>query len=324
VKVFPSQSDEQTELLGRFGKTCLWLALLYCYPLLQWTRFALTSEFHSHVLLVPVVSAYLIRICALDGLWSPARARRGSIRWMVIWGVLAVFAAIGYLTSVFEGTPFLGADALSLSSLSLLCAFYALACFHFSLESVRQIAFPLGFLLFAIPLPGFAMDAIEVFLQHASAEVASWFFNLSGLPFLRDQLTFALPGITIKVAQECSGVRSSLVLFMTSLIAGYMFLRYSSHRVTLALFTIILGICRNAFRILVIAWLCVEIGPEMIHSVIHKRGGPLFFLLSLIPLGLVLWGLIRMERRRAGSTAGSIPPTSPLVDQSGCAKARRA
>ena len=52
-----------------------------------------------------------------------------------------------------------------------------------------------------------------------------------------------------------------------------------------------LGVIRNGFRILVIGLLCVHYGPDMIHSVIHRRGGPFFFALSLIPLFLLLWWL---------------------------------
>lgn len=38
-----------------------------------------------------------------------------------------------------------------------------------------------------------------------------------------------------------------------------------------------------------IGLLCVHVGPQMIHSLIHRRGGPLFFVVSLVPLLLVLW-----------------------------------
>ena len=54
-------------------------------------------------------------------------------------------------------------------------------------------------------------------------------------------------------------------------------------------FIIPLAILRNGFRILVIGLLCVNIGPQMIHSLIHRRSGPVFFVLSLIPFLLVLW-----------------------------------
>ena len=54
-----------------------------------------------------------------------------------------------------------------------------------------------------------------------------------------------------------------------------------------------LAILRNGFRIFVIGLLCVHLGPQMIHSLIHRRGGPLFFVLSLIPFLFLLWLLRR-------------------------------
>jgi hypothetical protein len=39
--------------------------------------------------------------------------------------------------------------------------------------------------------------------------------------------------------------------------------------------------------------LCVEVNPSYIHSPLHTRGGPLFFVLSLIPFGFVLYLLRR-------------------------------
>ncbi|PYL65541.1 MAG: hypothetical protein DMF20_08545 [Verrucomicrobia bacterium] len=68
-------------------------------------------------------------------------------------------------------------------------------------------------------------------------------------------------------------------------------------RIVLVAFIIPLGILRNGFRILVIAVLCVNVGPQMIHSVIHRRGGPLFFALSLVPLLLLLAWLHKGEVR---------------------------
>jgi exosortase/archaeosortase family protein len=65
----------------------------------------------------------------------------------------------------------------------------------------------------------------------------------------------------------------------------------------LVAFVIPLGILRNGFRILVIGLLCVRVGPHMIDSDIHRRGGPLFFALSLVPLFLLLWWLRRQEQR---------------------------
>jgi exosortase/archaeosortase family protein len=80
---------------------------------------------------------------------------------------------------------------------------------------------------------------------------------------------------------------------MTSILATNLFLKTPWRRFVLVAFIIPLAILRNGFRILVIGLLCVNIGPQMIHSLIHRRGGPLFFVLSLIPFLLFLWWLRR-------------------------------
>jgi exosortase/archaeosortase family protein len=105
-----------------------------------------------------------------------------------------------------------------------------------------------------------------------------------------------LPGIVLEVAQECSGIRSSWVLFITSLLASNLFLKRPWRRIVLVAFVIPLAIVRNGFRILVIGLLCVHVGPHMADSFIHRQGGPLFFVLSLGPLFLLLVWLRRQER----------------------------
>jgi exosortase len=146
-------------------------------------------------------------------------------------------------------------------------------------------------------MPTALTKGIEVFLQHGSAEVAHVLFNLSGTPNFRTDLLFQLPRISLMVAPECSGIHSSLALFITSLVAGKLFLRASWRRILLAVIVVPLALLRNGFRILTIGLLCVHIGPHMINSVIHHQGGPIFFALSLLPFGALLWWLRRAELR---------------------------
>lgn len=56
-----------------------------------------------------------------------------------------------------------------------------------------------------------------------------------------------------------------------------------------------------------IGWLCIEYGPEMVHSPIHHRGGPVFFGLSLVPLFMLLFIFRRWDKRQraAGEIAAS-------------------
>jgi exosortase/archaeosortase family protein len=136
----------------------------------------------------------------------------------------------------------------------------------------------------------------------ASADVAAVLFTATGTPLLRDGTFFALPGIVLEVARECSGIRSSWVLFITSVAASRMLLATPARRVALVAFVIPLAIVRNALRIVTIGLLAVYVGPHMVDSAIHRQGGPLFFVLSLVPLFALVWFLRRHERLRQSSS----------------------
>jgi exosortase C (VPDSG-CTERM-specific) len=190
-------------------------------------------------------------------------------------------------------------DLLTFRVLAFVCFLAASGFFFLGRKWMTAVAFPIAFLFFLVPLPDRAVDWLETSYKLASSDAAHLLFILSGTPVLREGTVFQLPGIAFEVAQECSGIRSSWALFMTSLIASHLFLKSPWRRTLFVAFVIPLGILRNGFRIMVIGLLCVHLGPDMIHSVIHKQGGPAFFALSLFPLFLLLWWLRNCERPRS-------------------------
>jgi exosortase C (VPDSG-CTERM-specific) len=261
------------------------LLVAFCRPLLALANYAAHSELHSYILLVPIVSAYLLYL-RRDQL--PKRnVADVPVGTVLLVGGLGVFL----LTECLDLAGPAPSDnrAFVLLTLSFLCCLAAGGFFFLGRSWMRAAAFPFAFLIFMVPMPDAMADALETASKYASAEAANLFFHISGMPFLRAGLIFQLPNITIEVAQECSGIRSSWVLFITSILAAKLFLKTPWRRFALVVFVIPLAILRNGFRILVIGLLCVHMGPQMIHSLIHRRGGPLFFTLSLIPLLLVLW-----------------------------------
>jgi exosortase/archaeosortase family protein len=82
-----------------------------------------------------------------------------------------------------------------------------------------------------------------------------------------------------------------------------MLLRRPWKRAVLCLAVIPLALLRNGFRVFVLGELCVHVGPQMIDSPIHHHGGPLFFVLSLVPFFLLLYWLKRTEAKDA-----ALPP----------------
>lgn len=268
----------------------IFLTAVFVKPLLSLVFHVIGSDLHSYILLVPLISAYLlyIRRKELPKNYLP------SFKWglfsLVVGFVALATALMGRATSSLTRN-----DDLALIAFSFVCFLTAGGFLFLGRKWMAAAAFPLAFLFFLVPLPDAAADFLRIASKAASAETASLFFNLTGTPVFRDGTVFQLPNIVIEVAEECSGIRSSWVLLITSLLAANLFLKSPWRRILLIAVVIPLGILRNGFRILVIGLLCTHVSPQMIHSVIHHRGGPLFFTLSLVPLFLLIWWLRRNE-----------------------------
>jgi exosortase C (VPDSG-CTERM-specific) len=278
---------------------CAFLSVAFAKPLFGLTRFALGSELFSYVVLIPLMSIYL--------LWSKRNellsCRVGPFSFSAVIPVLAgVGLLVAYEVMSVRGWTLTENDYLSITIGSFVSFVIAGFLFFFGGDMLRKAAFPIGFLICMVPLPTPFTNWLEKFLQHSSADAASALLSLSGATVFRDGQFFHLPGIVIEVAKECSGVHSTLVLFVTSLLAGHIFLRSPWKKAALALAVVPLGIVRNGFRIFTISWLCVHVSPEMIDSPIHHRGGPIFFILSLVPFLAFLFVLRRSERPK------NIPP----------------
>jgi exosortase C (VPDSG-CTERM-specific) len=272
------------------------LACAFAIPLWKLFRFAAGSELYSYILLIPFISVYLLWLkranLPLSG--PPARSL----------GVLFLSAGSALLAAYWlwlrPGVLRINDDYLSVMTICFLLFFYGIASLFWGLATLRAAAFPLGFLILLAPFPPSVIQDIDSFLQEGSALAAGGFFSLSGTPFLRDGLTFQLSDIRLSIAPECSGIHSTIVLFITALLCGHIFLRTPWKRAVLALFVVPLGLFRNGFRVFVIGQLCIHWGPQMIDSPLHRKGGPVFFLLSLIPFFLMLFVLLKSEKRAPG------------------------
>jgi exosortase C (VPDSG-CTERM-specific) len=297
---------EPDELPAKFGKRksaylafMAVLLVVFALPLVWLIGHVAQSNLHSHILLIPFVSFYLLNI------------RRGQLplNYVAAPGWTALFSIIGFASLVaawelrISPSAVSYNDDLALFAFSLVCLVAAGGFFFLGRAWMRAAVFPMVFLIFMVPLPDGVADFLEEASKLGSGEVASMLFTVTGTPVVRDGNIFQLPNIALEVAKECSGIRSSYVLFITSLLASYLFLSSPLRRFVLVAAIIPLGLLRNGVRILTIALLCVHFGPHMIHSVIHRRGGPFFFAASLIPLFALLWWLRRGEERRGEQRA---------------------
>jgi len=271
-------------------------SVIFWRPLEALLSLSLSNEHYSHVLIIPVLSAYLLfrERREIFSAVSPSPVA-GSV--VVLGGIVLDWLASRPLWSL----PF--GEQLAMQTLSFVVIAIGVFLSCFGVRPLRTALFPLLLLLLAVPLPGFVIEKLIVGLQEGSAAAASLFFRLLGVPVLQEGFSFSLPGFTIQVAQECSGIRSSLALMITGLLAGHLFLRSWWTKTGLCLAMIPLAVVKNGFRIAALSWLGLHIDRGFLTGNLHRRGGVVFFLLSLIVLAVLLRLLQWAEGRQAFTRA---------------------
>ena len=248
------------------------------------------SEYYSHILLIPFVSAYFL---FLDRRTILQRTRYSY------WG-LGV-AACGVLTygAALMLRRWLGQnDFGSLAAAGSLVFWWGGFLFAFGPQAFRAACFPLLFLLFVIPIPQALMDWFISLLQISSTEVTEWLFQLTSMDYIRRGFIFVLPNISIEVAKECSGIRSSIALIITGVLAGHLFLRSPWRKLILIVAMIPFTILKNGVRITTLSLLAVYVDKKfIIESWLDHAGGFVFYLPALGLLALMLWWFRRQEKR---------------------------
>jgi exosortase len=234
----------------------------------------------SHIILVPVVSLLLL-----------------------VQSRTAVFSS--HRTDLLAGLPvlFVGgvllwlAGSLTVSVAGMLVLLVGAFLLVFGREASRAALFPLAFLIFAIPIPQTVLDWSVQVLKDGSTESVEAMFSVVGLPFHRDGYVFSLPSFTIEIADECSGIRSSIALLLTTVLAGHTFLGRPWGKLLLIALVLPVAILKNGIRIVGLSLLAMYVDPGFLTGQLHHEGGVVFFALSLLLLAPVVMVLRRSEAK---------------------------
>jgi exosortase len=146
----------------------------------------------------------------------------------------------------------------------------------------------------------FLLNLIVASLQHASAEVADIIFRMTGASYFRSGLVFEFQNVAVQVAEQCSGIRSSLSLFILSIVTGHLFLRTVPRQFVLALAVFPISVVKNALRIITITILANQVDLRFLtNHWIHSSGGIPFFAVALALFIPLVWILRKGEAREA-------------------------
>jgi exosortase len=284
---------EKSDEMGRrcwylLGLIALAMAVFH-RPLWVVIGSSVSTDQYSQILVVPPLSACLLYIERKRLLAEVAYSKLGAVLYLLFVGVFVLLALQA------EGMELSTYISLSILLFSGCCIAAFLFCF--GLEALRRSAFPVFFLVLMTPFPDSLREKTIVFLQQNSAVLTDWFFTAARIPFVRDGVILTLPSVTIEIAQECSGIRSSMILVISGLVLGHLFLRSKWSKLVLLLLLVPITIIKNGFRIFSLTTLGMYVDRSFLTGPLHHKGGVVFFALSLMGLWLIVWVLQRLENK---------------------------
>jgi exosortase len=273
----------------------------YRGPLRSLFQLAIGNDDASHILLVPLISLYLLY---LDRSEFKRQLSFDLLPALLLFLPASSLVLLASYSSAVGASERLTLDVLSF--LFFLCAGYLA---FFGRTVIRKTWFPLAFLLFAVPLPEPLLNRLIYVLQAGSAAVAEALFDLSGVPVLREGFIFRLPRMSIEVAKECSGIRSSIALLILAVLVAHFSFRPLWKKAVFVAAGLLMMLVKNGVRIATLTLLANYVDPGFLFGRLHRQGGLVFFLVGLALLAPVYWLLRKSERRDAGTKRATTAPS---------------
>lgn len=217
------------------------------------------SETFTHAFLVPPIVLWLIwrrqealqRVPVRPALWVLLPAAALGLLWL-----------LGALIGVNAGTQFALVGLLVLSVPAV-----------FGWAVARELAFPLLFLFFAVPLGEFMVPI----MMEWTADFTVAALRLTGIPVYREGLNFIIPSGAWSVVEACSGVRYLIASFMVGTLFAYLNYQSTSRRVAFIVVSLAVPILANWLRAYLIVMLGHLSGNELATGADHLLYGWVFF-----------------------------------------------
>ncbi|MCG8588714.1 MAG: exosortase/archaeosortase family protein [Proteobacteria bacterium] len=239
-------------------------------------------DYASHGFLVPLVAAW----AAFAQLPALRRLPVESSSWGrgVIAASLLVYAAGLAATQVtLQGVALVGAVAGTVLVLR-------------GGPWLRALAFPVGYLLFMVPLPESWVAPVIVALRLFVTQVGVAVLGALGTPVAQTGNILELPGgETLFVAEACSGITSVLTLLPIGVFVAYATERRLARRLVLVAAVVPLAMLGNLLRVVASVWLALVYGAGFATTgLVHTVAGLLTYVLGVAALLLLSSGLQRV------------------------------
>lgn len=227
---------------------------------------------YSHGFLIPIVSIYLI-MQKKEKLQNIARKKSN-------WGL--IFILVGAMIYI-VGTA---AAEFFTARFSLVIIIFGIVLFYYGKEFIKELWFPILFLLFMIPIPYVIYYSVTFPMQILSSQASSTVLQMLGMSVVRQGNIINLPTYSLEVVEACSGLRSLMTLSALGAAMAYMTHETKFGSILLFLFSAPIAIGANVFRIVVTGLGAYFISPKLAEGFLHEVSGLIVFLVGFISLAI--------------------------------------
>ena len=147
----------------------------------------------------------------------------------------------------------------------------------------RIFAFPLAFLVFSIPPPGWLLDAFTVPLKAWVSDIVSNFLYDLGYPVAQNGVMIMIGSYELMVKDACSGMNSIFALSAIGVFYVHEFVRDNFLRKLILIVSIVpITILANFFRVLTLVLGAYYLGIDQIEGLFHDLTGIALFVFALL------------------------------------------
>lgn len=157
---------------------------------------------------------------------------------------------------------------------------------------LRIVAFPIGFLIFSAPAPGWMVDAATVPLKVLISDLVTHVLYLAGYPIAQNGVVILIGPYQLLVQDACSGMNSIFALSAIGVFYVYAFRWHEKIRGLILIALIIpITITANFLRVLALVLIAYYAGVDKIEGPLHDLTGIALFAVA-VALMFLCEGLI--------------------------------
>jgi len=191
-------------------------------------------------------------------------------------------------------------DFISIEAAALLLAMVAVAHQYLGTPALKLLWFPILYLGFVVPLPGWFLDTITLPLKELVSAIVTDSLAAVGYPVGRMGVTLYIGSYQLLVEDACAGLNSLVSLSAIGLFYVYL-LRGSNpvYSVLLLAMVIPIAIAANCVRVAALVLITYHFGNAMAQGYLHNFAGMVTFISALLFIFALDWAATPLRHRLA-------------------------